>query len=403
MLVFVFAVLLTAPAEARRRAAHIPERLPDVSTPAGWLLANAHVLHSTTLTVATDDLHPLRSIVGDASVVGLGDGTHGTHEFTTIKLRLIDFLAREKGFDVVAFEAPFPLMNRINAYVQGGPGDPRAILEDGAKRLQFWFWYTEEVVEVFEWMRARNAQRGNAPPLEVVGVDVRDDATAVAEILAYLRAVDPAYAVTAEGELACVPRLDQVCRASTDGVRQAIAEREAAYVAASSSRAYHDALRNASILLRDDRDTMMAEGVLWARRHRGTSGKILFWAHNEHVARDNSSTDAGRLLFHEIRAEYVTIATMSGPGTFAGWRNNSPLVAPLPEITPGSYESYFRQRGAAAVLIPTRGEVPTWLRGPSTYRAGSTDGSSVRQPSTLPLNFDAVVYIEQTTPVAALR
>ncbi len=27
----------------------------------------------------------------------------------------------------------------------------------------------------------------------------------------------------------------------------------------------------------------MAGGTLWARQHRGSSGKVFIWAHNEHV------------------------------------------------------------------------------------------------------------------------
>jgi erythromycin esterase len=404
----LLAFLLGPSVEARRRAVRHPERLPDSSSPAAWLLANAHVLHSTEVIPSTDDLAPLRTIVGEATVVGLGDGTHGTHEFTTVKMRLIDYLARAKGFDVVAFEAPFPVMNRVNTYVQGGAGDLRAILRDGATRLNFWFWYTEEMVEVFERLRTYNAQRGNAPAIEVVGTDMADDSTAVADVLAYLRVVDPAYAAQAESEYACVgTSRSQACMNAVARVRTEITARATQYLATSTERAYHDALRNASIILRDDRDTLMAEGVLWARDHRGTNGKVFYWAHNEHVSKNNGSTDAGRILRFALGSSYVVIATMSGPGNFAGWRLQSAtrdqVVAPLPEILPGSYESYFRERGVAAMLVPAQGNVPDWLRGPATYRTGSTDGSSVAMEIELPLSFDAVIYVAQTTPVEALQ
>ena len=41
------------------------------------------------------DLEPLREIIGDAQIVALGEGTHGTHEFFRMKHRLIEFLVRE--------------------------------------------------------------------------------------------------------------------------------------------------------------------------------------------------------------------------------------------------------------------------------------------------------------------
>lgn len=39
-----------------------------------------------------DDLQPLQQIVGDASIGGLGKATHGSHEFFTMKHRLLEFL-----------------------------------------------------------------------------------------------------------------------------------------------------------------------------------------------------------------------------------------------------------------------------------------------------------------------
>src|SRR6187455_3300220 len=120
---------LTLDAAPRRRAASKCCTY-DESTPAGWLSAHGTVLISADLNSYSGDLSPLGTMIGNSGVVGLGDISHGTHELHTMKLRLIDFLVRNKGFDVVALEASFPIMNRINAYVQGGPGDARAMLRE---------------------------------------------------------------------------------------------------------------------------------------------------------------------------------------------------------------------------------------------------------------------------------
>lgn len=408
----LLAFVLLAPALlADPPSSHIPPgSLPDPSTPAGWLFANAHVLHQTKHIPATHDLEPLLALAGDATVVGLGDGTHGTHEFSTVKLRIIDFLVREKDFDVIALEAAFPVMNRVNEYVQGGAGDPRAILGDAATRLGYYFWATEEMVEVIEWMREYNARRGDRPAIEIVGVDAADDRTLAADVVAYLRTVDPAYAAQAESVYACVsaPRPTGACRAAVPAVYETLAGRETGYVAASSPRAYHDALYAASIIFAASRDETMAGGTLWARQHRGSSGKVFFWAHNEHVDQNNSTTDAGRILHFALGDGYFTIATMSGPGSFMGWQFNpvtrlrDAVVQELLPVEPGSYEAYFAQRGARALLIPVRGNVPDWLRGPATYRAGSSDGSAAPIPLELPLHHDAVVYVDRTTPVTSI-
>jgi erythromycin esterase len=169
-------VLLGATADAaRRRSAGKPS--VDPSTVEGWLLVHATPLVSTELVPSSADLAALKAIAGPAKVVGLGDGTHGTHEFFTVKLRMIDYLVREMGFDVVALEAPFPLLNRINLYVQGGPGDPRALLGE-ARDLYYTFLDAEEILELIEWMREYNLMRGSRPAIEIAGMDVLDQVRA---------------------------------------------------------------------------------------------------------------------------------------------------------------------------------------------------------------------------------
>src|SRR5687768_12011554 len=147
-------IALPTVAAPRRRAVAKP--VFDTSTVRGWLEKNAHFLAATELTPYSYDLEPLRLMIGDATLVGLGDGSHGTHEFYTVKLRLIDYLVREMNFDVIAFEGAFPLFERINQYVQGSAGDPRALLNEGNDRLLYFFWNVEEMLAVIEWAREYN-------------------------------------------------------------------------------------------------------------------------------------------------------------------------------------------------------------------------------------------------------
>src|SRR5215213_5893254 len=160
-------------------------------TPERWLLTNAPALVSTELVPFSDDLEPLRPLAGNRTIIALGDATHGTHELYTVKLRAIDFLVRELNFDVVAIEGPFPTLNRIDAYVQGRAGDPKALLAE-LKHAIYPFWNSEELLAVIEWMRAYNVVRGSRPAVHIGGLDPYETDAAAAEAVAYLRSVDPA-------------------------------------------------------------------------------------------------------------------------------------------------------------------------------------------------------------------
>lgn len=59
----------------------------------------------------------------DGKVVGLGESTHGTREFSQVKHRLLKFLVREMGFNAYPLEASYAACQPINDYVLYGKGD----------------------------------------------------------------------------------------------------------------------------------------------------------------------------------------------------------------------------------------------------------------------------------------
>jgi erythromycin esterase len=47
-------------------------------------------------------MSPLRSVVGEARIVAMGEATHGSREFFQMKHRMLEFLAEKMGFTVFA-------------------------------------------------------------------------------------------------------------------------------------------------------------------------------------------------------------------------------------------------------------------------------------------------------------
>jgi erythromycin esterase len=404
----------TATAEAtRRRSVRIPST-PVISddTPAGWLAAHAFTLRATSLTSDTSDLAPLRTIVGDADVVGLGDGTHGTSEFYTVKLRLIDYLVRELGFDVISFELSFARADQLNAYVQGGPGDPRALLRE-AGRLGYFFWDAEEIVEVVEWMRQYNAHRGSRPAVQIAGADIWDPRASAQAVVTYLGTVDPAAADAFESDYACVLALTGIfplsCpRDAAEAAYQRLAGRAADLGAGAGAAAYETALQNARAIVQSfsfgERDDNMAVNVRWLREQRSETGRVVYWAHSEHVGKIASAQtpggSAGTFLKRDLGAEYVAIGTTTGSGQYMTWVGSGPSVRKVPVPESGTYEVYFQLGARPAILIPLRGSVPAWVAEPARYFfAGTGPLEPPYLSGSLTEKLDAIIYIHATTPI----
>lgn len=412
--VFTF---LPAHASPRRRAA--PSNPPGAvqpGTPAEWLATNATPLTTVELSSDRSDLAPLRSIVGDASIVGLGDATHGTHEFYAVKLRIIDYLVRELGFDVIAFEGAFPLFEQINVYVKGGPGDPRALLNE-ARLLDYVFWDVEEFLAVVEWMRDYNLHRGTKPVIEIAGTDIFDHVTAAAAVVSYLQTVDPGAAQTAQQNYACVMPgnlVDPSCGTSAQRVLDAIASRSATYVPITGQRAYDDAVQYATVTRQlfiglggVKRDASMATNALWILQHRGAARKMMLWGHQEHIARFTNGwvggKNLGQNLSEAIGSRYAVIGTIGAEGTFGAWGVGKAFRAdPLPPVAASSYESFFTQSPASALLIPLRRVLPDWLSATRTYRTADWGGFTDNVQRNLAQAMDAVVYVRTTSAVRPL-
>src|SRR5207244_3265201 len=117
-----------------------------------WIRAHAVPLKTVEAGHGFSDMEPLKSIVGDARIVSLGEATHGTREFFQLKHRMLEFLASEMGFTVFSIEANMPEAYRLNDYVLNGNGDPAKLI----KGMYFWTWDTQEVLDMVLWMREFN-------------------------------------------------------------------------------------------------------------------------------------------------------------------------------------------------------------------------------------------------------
>ena len=127
-------------------------RIANASPVITWIQQNAIPLKTVEPGGSDADLQPLQSLVGNASIVGLGEETHGTHEFFTMKARLVEFLVSRMGFNTFIMENNWGTSRLIDAYINGGQGN----VEDVMRTSLFFSWQTQEYRDMLEWMRAYN-------------------------------------------------------------------------------------------------------------------------------------------------------------------------------------------------------------------------------------------------------
>jgi hypothetical protein len=106
--------LLTADQYTERLAAKKAQE-GDVKN---WLAQHAIRLKGVEAGQGFEDMQPLKTVIGDARLVALGEATHGTREFFQLKHRMLEFLVTEMGFTVFGIEATMPEAFDVNLFVE---------------------------------------------------------------------------------------------------------------------------------------------------------------------------------------------------------------------------------------------------------------------------------------------
>ena len=81
------------------------EQLPPTSAAIAELRTRAIVIPTLDLNADPQQFSAIGAAIGDARIVGMGEGSHGSREFFAFKDRLYKYLVENKGFTVFAMEA----------------------------------------------------------------------------------------------------------------------------------------------------------------------------------------------------------------------------------------------------------------------------------------------------------
>ena len=421
---------LLSPAAWRARLA--AERRREAAVTA-WMRERAIPLRSAAAGAPLDDLAPLRSVLRDVRVVGLGEATHGSHEIFTLKHRLIEFLVTQLGFRAIAFEGTAAGGEAIDAYIHGH-GDRAAVK---AVLGTIWITSTPELESLIEWLRAYNAGAPADDRVAFVGLDPQGNAAADATLRAFLRAADPAAEervrplldlLRAEDEKANRFERTNVAPERVHELERLIAllvAREGELVRRTSPRDYASALGAARLLAQSaqfnsslpagealTRDAAMAENFFRAMQ-RLANPRAIVWTHNAHASTNDRSSykPLGALLRNAYAGGYYAFATSFHRGAF---RAQVPGSTPpdvrtftVPTAPAGTIDAVLAAMRLPLAVVDLRSTPPPvvagWLGEPrrmhwigALYADTFTEAQRF-QPFLLNRDFDGVVFVENTT------
>lgn len=95
--------------------------------------------------------------IAKAKVVMLGEATHGTAEFYSVRRMISEKLIRDHGFDFIAVEGDWPDCQKLNNYIRSGEGGTARNIMRQFHRWPTWMWANDETASLIEWMQSFQA------------------------------------------------------------------------------------------------------------------------------------------------------------------------------------------------------------------------------------------------------
>jgi erythromycin esterase len=342
------AIATAAVAGSPFAAYQVLKRRPPGKDVIAWLRANAAPLASAEPGNGFKDLETLERIVGKARIVGLGEATHGTHEFVTLKHRMIEYCVGKFGFTMIGLEAAYGEERAINDYVLHGKGSAA----EAVGAMNFFIWRYEEMVALVEWVRAWNL--AHERKVKFYGFDMLTTDTAAARLHDYLRPLAPELAAELDTALrpdvfenfgSLLAAAQEQVLAQVKRILDRFDGERASWTERTSDLEWRLARLSAVVLgqcagynrIKGDeaqtefRDHSMADNVCALLEAEGANAKALLMAHNYHVKRGRSFVPLvfggsslptmGCDLRARFGAEYAVIGFSFNQGHFVAKRN----------------------------------------------------------------------------------
>jgi erythromycin esterase len=400
-----------------------------------WMKANSVPFDTDDPFAPSDsDLVPLDAMIGSASLIAMGEATHGTRQFFRMKHRVFQYLVEHHGFDHFSIEASLPEAMAVDYFVQTGVGNPATLI----RGMHFWTWTTQEVVALVTWMQQWN-KAGRQPRLRFSGFDMQYAGVAVDSVLAFARSLSTSLGDSVHAAYQCLDAarestaaepsseryrqlpagVQQACRAAIAGVDSLFARRagEWTQVAGEDRTLLMQRLARIVSQWEDNartfsRDRWMAENVAWWKsRNRGAG--MMLWAHNGHINRHPGWM--GMYLKDRFGADYLNMALTFSSGFFNAILQVAPgeyrglTSHPVGGSWPGSIEALMDATGRARAILDTRamltgGPVATSLRHRLTMRSMGATFSRTTNLGTyqwavaLPDDYDIVIWFKEAGP-----
>ncbi len=364
----------------------------------------------------------LDSSLNDVRIVGYGEDTHGTAEFSLLAKELMEYLSEKQGFKVFIIETGFGEGQYLNDYIQGKRDDLKTILD---KHNSTWRYRTKEFHQLMNWLKKYN--QTHTDKIHLYGCEMQYVISDVNKIKEYLKTVNSDYQIDGFEKHLWQPieesektdyyisyaKLKKHFINNSETFKNKTSEKEfsIAYQHIVVLGQFVTAINQNNEQRKSDfRDIYMGENIQWILNFHGNESKALYWAHNAHVGDwvDNGMVD---VTGHQLRKiygnAYFNIATDFGTGEFLAFSQEGKMETFSHEsILENTFTECLKKYGNPNTFLNIRkakeeNKMNEYLNSEFTTMSGA--GAQVRNSQTetkeIGKAFDAIIYLNKTSEI----
>lgn len=400
-----------------------------------------------------EDYDALIDDTNDAQIVLIGEASHGTHEFYTIRAQITQCLIEQKGFHAIAIEGDWPDAYQVNRYVQQQKYTKAADALASFDRFPTWMWRNVPMIQFVEWLRRYNQEQTAEKRIHFYGLDLYSLYRSIDIVIECLKKIDPTAAQEAQYHYSCFDNfrhdpqaygyavftktiqscadmvIEQLKRLQEQNwnylQHNKISIDDAFYVeqnarVAKNAENYYRSLFMKGVSSWNVRDSHMLETLNALIVHYQSKGienpKIIIWAHNSHVGNAAATQmssygeyNIGQLVKEQFGKKSFSLGFTTYYGTVSAasdWHAHVERKY-VREALPESYEALFHATQIAHFLLLFKNKItmPHDLleRAIGVIYRPETERASHYFYANLSQQFDAIIHCDKTTAVEPLE
>lgn len=372
----------------------------------------------------------LDNTLDNVKIVGYGEDTHGTAEFTSTAASLMIYLAEKHNLQIFFIENGFGETTYLNDYINGVQFDAEKILRG---QISIWRYQTTQFISLLDTLKAYNLKHPKNP-IQIFGIEMHYPFQEAKKLNEYfskygLPEISATFDKTLYQQISEDEKSDLFI--AYQKARKQILDKKEYLISKSGEIEYDYAVLYTNILgqyvtainqtneqmKHDLRDLYMEVNLSSILELIGEDKKAFVWAHNIGNLGSNGIVDVlGHHLKRKYGDSYFNIATQFGTGEYLAFPSNAHEVGwNLLTQTRESVEKNTFTFCLASIANPNLFLDLKTIRGNSNYKCEIIEpltlmrgaGAQTYETSTVSVEagnaFDEILFIEKSTPINLLK